>query len=91
MFPPLAWQNFLGHSSIRLFITHGGLLGMQEALYHSVPLLALPFGTDQYLNSAKMRKEGCGLRLDWDTLEETTLFTSITTIIDNSRLFFIFC
>jgi UDP:flavonoid glycosyltransferase YjiC (YdhE family) len=58
---------------------------MQEALYHSVPLLALPFGTDQYLNSAKMRKEGCGLRLDWDNLDEATLFSSITTIINNSR------
>ena len=77
--------QFIGHSSIRLFITHGGFLGMQEALYHSVPLLALPFGTDQYLNSAKMRKEGCGLRLVWDNLVEATLFSSITPIINNSR------
>ena len=58
---------------------------MQEALYHSVPLLALPFGTDQYINAAKMRKEYCGLRLDWDSLEETNLYNSITEIIYDSR------
>lgn len=69
-------------------MTHGGLLGMQEALYHSVPLLALPFGTDQYLNAAKMRKEGCGLRLDWNDLDEMTLYNSITTIINDLRWLF---
>jgi glucuronosyltransferase len=85
LFSQIERSHFVGHSAIRLFITHGGFLGMQEALYHSVPLLALPFGTDQYLNSAKVRKEGCGLHLDWDNLDEATLFTSITSMINNSR------
>lgn len=75
----------LGHPKIRLFITHGGMLGMQESLYNGVPLLALPFGSDQYLNAAKMKYEGCGLRLDWENLDETTLYNAITTIVQDPR------
>jgi len=36
-----------GHENARLFITHGGLMGVQEAIYHAVPLLGIPFGNDQ--------------------------------------------
>ena len=41
----ITWH--LGHENARLFITHGGLMGVQEAIYHAVPLLGLPFGNDQ--------------------------------------------
>jgi len=78
----LPQQDLLGHGQARLFITHGGLLGMQEATYHGVPLLALPFATDQNMNAAKANKEGNGLKLQWKLLDEHTLYDAITTIID---------
>jgi len=79
----LPQQDLLGQPNARLFITHGGLLGMQESLYHGVPLLALPFATDQYMNAAKGMKEGCSLKLEWKELDEEKLFDAITTIVNN--------
>jgi len=68
-----------------VFITHGGLLGFQEAAYHSVPQLLLPFGNDQKANAAKARKEGFGLKLEWDDLDEYKLVDALTRLISNSR------
>ena len=43
----LPQQDILGHKNIRVFITHGGLLSTQEAIYHGVSLLGLPLFADQ--------------------------------------------
>ena len=96
VFPPnvvlLDWlpqQDLLAHPNARLFISHGGLLGLQEAIYHAVPLLGLPFGNDQHNNMARAKKEGYALKLDWGRLNEENLFQAITTLINDPRLSFL--
>ena len=74
-----------GHKNIRLFIAHGGLMGTQEAIYHSVPMLYLPFGNDQKFNARKVEKEGAGLSLKWTTLNEEILFDAIIRIVYEPR------
>ena len=68
-----------------MFITHGGLLGFQEAIYHSVPMLLLPFGNDQVANAAKARREGFGLKLEWKDIDEIKLRDSLMKLIENPR------
>ena len=74
-----------GHPNARLFITHGGLLSMQESIYHGVPLLTLPFGSDQYINAAKSKKEGCGLKIEWEELDKSKLYNAINAVINQER------
>ena len=68
-----------------MFITHGGLIGFQEAIYHAVPMLMLPFGNDQVSNSAKARREGFGLKLDWNDVDELRISGALSQLIENPR------
>lgn len=76
-------QDLLGDSRIRLFITHGGLLSMQEATYHGVPVLGLPVFGDQEGNVAGAEAQDWALKLSWDTLTEDGLREAITSIIND--------
>ena len=78
-------SNISGHPNAKLFITHGGMLGTQETIYHGVPMLGLPFGNDQRANVAKAVRGGSGLKLDWDKIDEQTLLEAFTYLINDKR------
>ncbi|EZA57756.1 hypothetical protein DMN91_002716 [Ooceraea biroi] len=42
--------SILKHKNIRAFITHGGLMGTMEAVYHGVPLIGISLFSDQHRN-----------------------------------------
>ncbi|XP_057380721.1 UDP-glucosyltransferase 2-like [Daphnia carinata] len=85
MLPWLPQQDLLGHSKVRLFITHGGLFSNQEAVFHGVPLIVLPVFADQPINAQKAQDDGYAIRLDWDNLNEEILFNSIQIILKDPR------
>jgi glucuronosyltransferase len=68
-----------------LFITQCGLQSFQEAVYHGVPLLGIPFFGDQKYNAKKIATEEIGLHLPFHELTKETLLTSITAILNDSK------
>ncbi|XP_023939995.2 UDP-glucosyltransferase 2-like [Bicyclus anynana] len=48
----------LCHPNVKLFISHGGLLGTQEAVACAVPMLMVPLYADQALNGRAMSDRG---------------------------------
>ncbi|XP_026150061.1 UDP-glucuronosyltransferase 2C1-like isoform X1 [Mastacembelus armatus] len=48
-------NDLLGHPKIKLFVAHGGTNGVQEAMYHGVPVVGLPMFFDQYDNLLRLR------------------------------------
>ena len=64
-------------------MTHGGLLSTQEAIYHGVPVLGLPFISDQLLNMEKAVRDGYALQLRWNQIEEKRLHRTIHQLVYN--------
>ncbi|XP_039468426.1 UDP-glucuronosyltransferase 2C1-like isoform X2 [Oreochromis aureus] len=51
-------NDLLGHPKIKLFVSHGGTNGVQEAIYHGVPVVGLPVFFDQYDNLLRLKEKG---------------------------------
>ena len=66
-------------------MTHGGLNGLQETIYHGVPMLGLPLGGDQTLNIMRAARDGYGLKLDWKDVTEDTLNEALQSLLHNPR------
>ncbi|KAH8278405.1 hypothetical protein KR018_002703 [Drosophila ironensis] len=78
-------RAILRHPNIRLFITHGGLLSIMEAIECGVPMLGLPMFFDQFANMHRMQKAGIAEVLDSNALDAVTLTNSIRELIGNPR------
>jgi len=78
-------QDILAHPKIRAFITHGGLLGIQEAVYFGVPLIVMPFFAEQDYNAEKIAREGYGIRLEVTKLEQNQFDFAIRDILNNPK------
>lgn len=77
-------QDVLGHSNIQLFISHGGQLSTQEAIFHSVPVLGFPVFGDQLINIGKGVSRGFAKLLEYDGLSEQTVYEAITEMLNNA-------
>ena len=80
----LPQQDLLGHKKCKLFLSHGGLLGIQETIYHGVPLLGFPFFGDQDWNVNEAERMGFGKKIDLKDLSEEVLLSSILEVLNNS-------
>jgi glucuronosyltransferase len=76
---------YLGHKQIRAFITHGGLLSTQEAIYHGVPVIGIPLAGDQHINMQRTVSEGTGLVLHLMTMTADDVETALRNITRDSR------
>ncbi|KAK8724679.1 hypothetical protein OTU49_011219, partial [Cherax quadricarinatus] len=73
------------HNNVKVFITHGGLLSMQEAIYHATPLLALPLYGDQPKNSMFIKNSGLGDFLIWEELTVDMIVDALTKILNDPK------
>ncbi|XP_053664500.1 UDP-glycosyltransferase UGT5-like [Anopheles marshallii] len=74
-------SDILAHPKVKLFITHGGLLGTTESLYHGVPMVGIPIYGDQELNLARAEHAGYGVKLAYETLNEETISAAIKKVL----------
>jgi len=78
-------QELLAHPKIRLFITQGGQPSLQEAIYNGVPVLSIPFLTDQWMNTDATIVGGWGLRLSIVGINIEKLKPLVQTMLDDSK------
>lgn len=78
-------DDILAHKNVKLFITHGGLLGASEAIYNQKPLVTIPIFGDQKLNAARSEIAGYGVRVDYNNLTENSLKWAINEVLSNGK------
>ena len=59
----IAQYSLLQHPSIAMAILHCGIGGVQEALYHQIPVICLPYGFDQFDTALRLETQGLGIRM----------------------------
>lgn len=65
----LPQNDLLAHPKARVFVTHGGTNGVQEAIFHGIPVVGLPLFLDQPDNVSRLRAKGGAVVLDIATLD----------------------
>ncbi|XP_012282468.1 UDP-glucuronosyltransferase 2A3-like [Orussus abietinus] len=75
----------LAHNNTMAFITHGGLMGTQEALYQGVPLVGIPLFADQHRNIKDYMLKGMCLKMSLDITQES--FDDVLTemVVNNTK------
>jgi len=61
--PWVPQQAILAHPNTRVFITHCGMHGVLEAIYHQVPMVGMPVFIDQKDVVKRMEETGVGLKV----------------------------
>ncbi|XP_038206836.1 UDP-glucosyltransferase 2-like [Zerene cesonia] len=75
----------LCHPNVKVFISHGGLLGTQEAVACGVPMLILPLYADQALNARAMKDRGLSLTLTLQEITKDTLKEALQNLLSDHR------
>lgn len=73
------------HGNVKAFITHGGLMSMQEAIFHGVPLLAIPIYGDQMLNVKRAVLGGYGVLLNLNNITKHSTLWALDKVLHDTR------
>ncbi|XP_072948816.1 UDP-glycosyltransferase UGT5-like isoform X2 [Epargyreus clarus] len=76
-------REIFEHPNIKVFISHGGLIGTQEATFNGIPILGVPIYADQYNNLELAEKHGFGKILEYQDISEVTLGESLNEILND--------
>ncbi|EGW05453.1 UDP-glucuronosyltransferase 2A3 [Cricetulus griseus] len=80
------WDKFysetLGHPKTKAFITHGGMNGIYEAIYHGIPMVGIPIFADQPHNIAHLKAKGAALKVNLNTMTSEDLLSALKAIIN---------
>lgn len=72
---------FLAHPNVKLFISHGGLLGITEAIHEGIPVLGIPVFADQWANIKKLESLKAGKLLPYPEINEETVQQALNIVL----------
>ncbi|KAF2901331.1 hypothetical protein ILUMI_04855, partial [Ignelater luminosus] len=79
----LPQSDILAHPNVRLFITHGGALSTQEAMYHGVPIVGMPFYLDQHGNMFRINARKIGRRINYLEATFDVVYNTVTDVLND--------
>jgi len=82
----LPQQDLLAHPNLRVFVTHGGLGSLVEAIYHKAVIVGIPLSNDQKPNLLRAERHGYAVSLDWDEMTADELVESIKKAMGDKEM-----
>lgn len=79
----LPQNDLLGHPKTRAFVSHGGTNGVQEAIYHGVPVVGLPLLYDQPDNLLKIKAKGGAVTVKLALLDRHIFKEALMSVLYN--------
>lgn len=73
------------HPKVKLFISHGGISGIYEAVDAAVPVLGFPVFYDQHRNIANLVDSGMAISIELMSVTKDTLLNSVLELINNKK------
>lgn len=73
------------HPIVKLFISHGDISGVYEAVDAGVPVLGFPFSYDQPRNIDNLVNAGMALSMDLLSVTEETLLNAVLQIVNDGK------
>jgi len=68
---------------VKLFITHGGLHSIEEAVYNAKPVVGIPLFADQLSNMKIVERNGFGKLIKFSELTETSFENALIEVLLN--------
>ncbi|KAL1455638.1 hypothetical protein WDU94_009720 [Cyamophila willieti] len=79
-----AWmpqRDIFAHPNVKLFISHGGLLGITEAVNEGIPVLGIPVFADQWSNVKKLESLRAGKLLRYPDINEKAITEALKIVL----------
>lgn len=68
-----------------VFLTHGGMNSVMEALYYGVPLVAIPQMPEQVITSERVAQLGVGVAIEKTAVTQSTLLSAVATVANDPQ------
>lgn len=69
-----------------VFVTHGGMNSVSEALVYGTPMVVIPFVSDQPVNARCIEKLGVGKKLEYSTANKKTIKNAVFSVASDSDI-----
>ena len=78
-------QCMSAHKNTMLFVSHCGMTGILEAIYHRVPIVGIANFADQVDNAIRIQDKGLGVSISKHNLNNETILIAIQEVLKNER------
>lgn len=78
-------KDLLGHPQTKVFVAHGGTNGVQEAIFHGVPVLGIPLFFDQYDNLLRLQERGAGKIIELADVNKHSFEQGLQEVLSQDR------
>jgi UDP:flavonoid glycosyltransferase YjiC (YdhE family) len=88
-FKLLKWApqySILNHPHTKLFVTHGGLDSIYEAIQSGTPMLVIPYFADQPRNAILVKEHGIGDYIEWPVDGDDLINLKLVKLLDPSNV-----